>query len=110
MCLSIPSKVTKIDKESNIATVDTMGVSRDASLDLMEDGDVKIGDYVLLHIGFIMNKIDEEDAKLSLETYKEIIEVMEKEESDDNSLSFDPTREERVRAILEDNETPTKGA
>lgn len=110
MCLSIPSKVTKIDKESNIATVDTMGVSRDASLDLMEDGDVKIGDYVLLHIGFIMNKIDEEDAKISLETYKEIIEVMEKEDENANSLSFDPTREDRQKAILEDNETPNKGA
>ena len=96
MCLSIPSKVTKIDKEANMATVDTMGVSRDASLDLMEEDDVKIGDYVLLHIGFIMNKIDEEDAMASLDTYKEIISLMDEEE--------------RVRAILEDNETPTKGA
>lgn len=77
MCLSIPSKVTKIDKELNMATVDTMGVSREASLDLMEEGDVKIGDYVLLHIGFIMNKIDEEDALLSLDTYKEILEKMD---------------------------------
>ncbi|MGK0255680.1 MAG: hydrogenase expression/formation protein HypC [Arcobacteraceae bacterium] len=82
MCLSIPSKVTKINTETNMATVDTMGVSRDASLDLMEDGDVKIGNYVLLHIGFIMNKIDEEDALASLETYKEIIELMEKEDLD----------------------------
>ena len=96
MCLSIPSKVTKIDKETNMATVDTMGVSRDAALDLMEDGDVKIGDYVLLHIGFVMNKIDEEDAMASLDTYKEIIELMDEEE--------------RQKAILEDNETPTKGA
>ena len=96
MCLSIPSKVTKIDKETNMATVDTMGVSRDAALDLMEEGDVKIGDYVLLHIGFVMNKIDEEDAMASLDTYKEIIELMD--------------AEERQKAILEDNETPTKGA
>ena len=80
MCLSIPSKVTKIDKETNTATVDTMGVSRDASLDLMAEDDVKIGDYVLLHIGFVMNKIDEEDALASLETYKEILEIMDKEE------------------------------
>lgn len=80
MCLSIPSKVTKIDKENNIATVDTMGVSRDASLDLMEEGSVNIGDYVLLHIGFIMNKIDEEDALASLDTYKEILEKMDEME------------------------------
>jgi len=94
MCLSIPSKVTKINTETNMATVDTMGVSRDAALDLMEDGDVKIGDYVLLHIGFVMNKIDEEDAILSLDTYKEIIELMDEED--------------RQKAILEDDECPNR--
>lgn len=96
MCLSIPSKVVKIDKEINMATVDTMGVQRDASLDLMEEGSVKLGDYVLLHIGFIMNKIDEEDALLSIETYKEIIEAM--------------NEEDRQRAILEDDECPNRDA
>ncbi len=80
MCLSIPSKVTKIDKETNMATVDTMGVSRVASLDLMDEDSVQIGDYVLLHIGFIMNKIDEEDALLSLETYQEILQKMDEED------------------------------
>lgn len=80
MCLSIPSRVTKIDKENNTATVDTMGVSREASLDLMEEGSVTIGDFVLIHIGFIMNKIDEEDALLSLETYREILDAMGAEE------------------------------
>jgi hydrogenase expression/formation protein HypC len=96
MCLSIPSKVVKIDKENNMATVDTMGVKREASLDLMGEDDVQIGDYVLLHIGFIMNKIDEEDAMLSLETYREIIEAMDEED--------------RQRAILEDDECPNRGA
>ena len=80
MCLSIPSKVTKIDKEANIATVDTMGVSREASLDLMEEGSVEVGDYVLLHIGFIMNKIDEADALASLEAYEEVLKLMDDEE------------------------------
>jgi hydrogenase expression/formation protein HypC len=78
----------KIDKENNMATVDTMGIQRDASMDLMHENDVKVGDYVLLHIGFVMNKIDEEDALLSLETYREIIEAM--------------NEEDRQRAILED--------
>jgi hydrogenase expression/formation protein HypC len=82
MCLSIPSKVTKIDKEANVAIVDTMGVSRDASLDLMEEGSVDVGDYVLIHIGFIMNKIDEADALLSLGAYKEVLAIMDKEELD----------------------------
>ena len=96
MCLSIPSKVVKIDKENNIATVDTMGVQRDASLDLMHEDAVQIGDYVLLHIGFIMNKIDEEDALLSLETYREIIEAMDEED--------------RQRAILDGDECQNRGA
>ena len=96
MCLSIPSKVVKIDKEANIATVDTFGVQRDASLDLMEEDSVKIGDYVLLHIGFIMNKIDEEQALESIETYKEIIELMDEED--------------RQKTILEDDECPNRGS
>ncbi|MBD3824772.1 MAG: HypC/HybG/HupF family hydrogenase formation chaperone [Epsilonproteobacteria bacterium] len=96
MCLSIPSKVTKIDKANKTATVDTMGVSREASLDLMEEGSVNIGDYVLIHIGFIMNKIDEEDAMASIETYKEILSIMDEEEC--------------ARAIEESDNCPNGGA
>jgi hydrogenase expression/formation protein HypC len=44
-----------------------------------EDG-VDIGDFVLLHIGFVMEKIDEKEALLSIETYKEILEAMDEEE------------------------------
>ncbi len=79
MCLSIPSKIKSIDKEMNICIVDTMGVERGASLDLI-DQDVVVGDYVLLHIGFAMNKIDEADALASLEVYREIIDKMEEED------------------------------
>jgi len=78
MCLSIPSKVVEIDEE-NMATVDTMGIKRKVSLDLMGD-EVTIGDYVLIHVGFVMNKIDEEDALASLAVYREILEKMDEEE------------------------------
>ncbi|MGB9801941.1 MAG: HypC/HybG/HupF family hydrogenase formation chaperone, partial [Arcobacter sp.] len=44
------------------------------------DQEAFIGDYVLIHIGFAMNKIDEEDALASLEVYKEIIEKMEEQD------------------------------
>ncbi|MCI5968091.1 HypC/HybG/HupF family hydrogenase formation chaperone [Helicobacter sp.] len=81
MCLAIPSKVVSIDKESNMATLDTLGVTREASLDLMSE-EVSIGDYVLLHIGYVMGKIDAEQAKLSLETYAEIIKAIEEEEAE----------------------------
>jgi hydrogenase expression/formation protein HypC len=93
MCLSIPSKVTEID-EDNVATVDTMGVKRQVSLDLMGD-EVKIGDYVLIHVGFAMNKIDEEDALESLKVYQEILERMDEEE--------------RQRTIEEDDNCPDRG-
>lgn len=79
MCLSIPSKITSIDKKNNIATVDTMGVQRNASLELIDQA-VDVGDYVLIHIGFAMNKIDEKDALASLEVYKEIVEKLEAED------------------------------
>ena len=87
MCLAIPSKVISIDKETNTATLDTLGVSREASLDLMSE-EVKVGDYVLLHIGYVMGKIDEEQAKLSLETYEEIIKAIQEEEQERYILSF----------------------
>lgn len=79
MCLSIPSRVTKIDRENGVATVETMGVSREASLALMQDGSVEVGDFVLIHIGFIMNKIDEADALASLEAFNDVLKIMDDE-------------------------------
>lgn len=78
MCLSIPSKIIEID-ENNIATVDTIGVKRQVSLDLMGD-DVTVDDYILIHVGFAMSKIDKEDALDSLKLYAEIVEKMQEEE------------------------------
>ena len=95
MCLSIPSKVVKVSDDKTMCTVDTLGVQRDANLMMMEDDDVQIGDYVLLHIGFVMNKIDEVEALASIETYREILEKMDEEE--------------RRQAILEDDECEARG-
>ena len=78
MCLSIPSKIVEID-EDNMATVNTMGIKRQVSLDLMLD-EVGIGDYILIHVGFAMSKIDEAEALQSLEVYREMLEAMEEEE------------------------------
>lgn len=80
MCLAIPSKVVAINKDTNMAVLDTMGVKREASLDLMNE-EVKIGEWVLLHIGYVMSKIDEESAIESLKIYDEIIKEMEEEEN-----------------------------
>ncbi|WP_457593712.1 HypC/HybG/HupF family hydrogenase formation chaperone [Hydrogenimonas sp.] len=79
MCLSIPSKVVKIDKEAVTAVVDTMGVKRKVGIDFIAD-EVKEGDYVLIHIGYAMNLIDEADALASIETYEEILRLMDEEQ------------------------------
>ncbi|TPH89254.1 HypC/HybG/HupF family hydrogenase formation chaperone [Helicobacter pylori] len=73
MCLAIPSKVIAIN--NNVALLETLGVQREASLDLMGKS-VKVGDYVLLHIGYVMSKIDEKEALESIELYQEMIAKM----------------------------------
>lgn len=78
MCLAIPSKVVEI-KENNVAVVDTLGVRREASLDLLDES-VKVGEWVLLHIGFVMSKIDELSAIESLRLYDEILKAMQEED------------------------------
>ena len=79
MCLSIPSQVVSIDRERSTAIVDTLGVKREVGIDFIAD-EVKEGDYVLIHIGYAMNIIDEGYAKESIKLYQEIIEKMEDEE------------------------------
>ncbi len=69
MCLAIPSKIVKI--ENNIATIDVDGVQRETSLLLLEAP--KVGDYVIVHAGFAINKINEEDAKESLKLLREAV-------------------------------------
>ncbi|MCQ2872368.1 HypC/HybG/HupF family hydrogenase formation chaperone [Helicobacter pylori] len=73
MCLAIPSKVIAIN--DNVAILETLGVQREASLDLMGES-VKVGDYVLLHVGYVMSKIDEKEALESIELYQEMIAKM----------------------------------
>lgn len=73
MCLAIPSKITKI--ENNMATIDVDGVQREASLLLLEDADV--GDYVIVHAGFAIQKIDEKAAKQTLALLKEAAEFVD---------------------------------
>lgn len=78
MCLSVPSKITHID-ENNMATVEAMGVTRKVTLDLMPEP-VEVGDYILIHVGFAMGKIDEKSAKEGIALYEEMIAIMEEEE------------------------------
>ena len=71
MCLAIPGKVVEIvDAENSIAKVDVGGVRRNINTGML-DG-TKVGDYVLIHVGFAMSKIDEREAEETLRILKEI--------------------------------------
>ena len=63
MCLAIPGRIVELtDEENHIAKVEVGGVRRNINLGLLSDIEVKPGDYVLIHVGFAMSKIDEHEA------------------------------------------------
>ncbi|HOM95788.1 MAG: HypC/HybG/HupF family hydrogenase formation chaperone [Candidatus Methanofastidiosa archaeon] len=72
MCLAVPGKIEKI--KDNVGVVDFNGVKREVRLDLV---DVKIGDYVIVHTGFAIEKMDEKDALESLDIWKELLKAEE---------------------------------
>jgi hydrogenase expression/formation protein HypC len=63
MCLAIPARVVEI-RENDLAIVDLGGVRKEASLALVED--VKIGDYVILHVGYALTRLDPDEAEKTL--------------------------------------------
>jgi len=71
MCLSIPAKVEQIEGE--MAVVSVGGTKYNASLQMLDD--VKIGDYILLHTGFAIQKLSEEEALESLKVFEEFEEL-----------------------------------
>lgn len=75
MCLAIPMKVTKIENE--MGTVEVDGVSREASLLLLED--VSVGDYVIIHAGFAISKVDEKAALETIEELRKIADSLDRE-------------------------------
>lgn len=68
MCLGIPGKVIEINK--NLAKVEVGGVLRDVSLDLCPE--VSIGDFVLIHTGFAIQRLDEKDAEETLDLLRQL--------------------------------------
>lgn len=67
MCLAIPGQIIELQAEhAHLATVDVSGVKRKINIGLLEDVGVRPGDWVLIHVGFAMSKIDEEEARSSL--------------------------------------------
>jgi hydrogenase expression/formation protein HypC len=72
MCLAIPSKIIKI--KDNMCVIDVDGITREASLLLV--GDANVGDYVIVHAGFAIHKIDEKEAMESLKVLREAASIM----------------------------------
>lgn len=69
MCLAVPMKIISKDGDNIIAEVD--GVSKEASVMLLGE-DVEVGDYVIVHAGFAISKLDEEYAKETISLMKEV--------------------------------------
>ncbi len=70
MCLAIPGQVVEfVDEPNRLARVDVAGVVRSVNVGLLDrdGGGARPGDWVLIHVGFALSKVDEEEAKATLE-------------------------------------------
>jgi hydrogenase expression/formation protein HypC len=70
MCLAVPARILEIRSDS-MALVDIQGTQREVSL-MVLDGDAAVGDYVLIHVGYAIERIDEEEALRTLELFAEL--------------------------------------
>lgn len=78
MCLSIPAKIEKIDGDTAMCSVG--GSTVQVHLTLISDEKLMPGDYVLVHTGFAIQKLDEEEALLTLQAFKDYFESTENPE------------------------------
>jgi hydrogenase expression/formation protein HypC len=82
MCLGIPGQITEIvDEEKHIAKAEVSGVRRNVNVGLLAETPeaVSVGDWVLIHVGFAMSKIDEEEAQATREFLVSLGEPFETE-------------------------------
>ena len=71
MCLAIPMKVTAIDGFE--ASCEAKGVQRDVSLFMMQQDEVGIGDFVLVHVGYAIQKVSPQEARSAWELFDEVL-------------------------------------
>ena len=80
MCLGIPGQIVEmVDTTTNIAKVDVGGVKRDVNVGLIAPEGIGPGDWVLIHVGFAMSKIDEQEAQSTLDFLQGMGEAYEDE-------------------------------
>lgn len=72
MCLAIPARVSKL-LDGDRAVADVGGLSREISLSLVDD--VKVGDYVIVHVGYALSRLDPEEAAKTLKLFDEMNEA-----------------------------------
>ena len=77
MCLGVPGKITEIYEHEGLrrCTIDFGGVVREACLDFVPEA--VVGDYALIHVGFAISLVDEQEAQETLELLREIASVEE---------------------------------
>lgn len=80
MCLAIPSRIVEI--RDQMAVIDVDGVRREASLLLLEDP--QVGEWVIVHAGFAIHRIDEDVALESLKLLRETVEMVEGAKTDES--------------------------
>lgn len=80
MCLGIPGEVIEIlEDRPDLAKVDVSGVKRAINIGLLEDDPPKPGEWILIHVGFALSKIDEDEAKAALDFLEGIGQAYEDE-------------------------------
>jgi len=72
MCLAIPAQVVEL-REGDNAVVDLVGVRKEISLSLVDN--VTVGDYVIVHVGYALNKLDPEEAAKTLALFAELGQI-----------------------------------
>ncbi|MEO8593881.1 MAG: HypC/HybG/HupF family hydrogenase formation chaperone [Candidatus Solibacter sp.] len=92
MCLAIPAQIVRLLPESDLATADVSGVQRTVNVALLSDHNLAVGDWVLIHVGFAISKVDEVEARTSLEflesmgqAYRDEIDALMQSEAEEGS-------------------------
>jgi hydrogenase expression/formation protein HypC len=91
MCLAIPGKVMSIDRSSTpvMGNVSFAGVSRAVCLDWLPE--IRVGEYVIVHVGFALSKVDENDALETLKILEQMGEIQPQQGEDSPSPDPDAT-------------------
>ncbi len=84
MCLAVPAKVLEL-RDNQMALVDLSGTQREISL-MVLDGDAAVGNYVLIHVGYAIEVIDEDEAQRTLQMFEELGSLDSEEQGEMSAL------------------------